>query len=98
MFSEYTHAANELTHEIRQLSFSAADCIEEIRAQYGVRAAYLAAFALIIYRERLRRTGKASDREDLRSYLYYEEMKGNAKAIELYEAAAGYLMPEKARR
>jgi len=91
---DYTHAANKLTQELRRLSPTAADCIEQIRTQYGTRAAYLAAFALIIYRERLRRSGKVSDREDLKRFIYYEEMRDNADAIELFEAASGYVLPE----
>ena len=94
MAHDYTHAANELTQELRRVSPTAADCIEQIRTRYGTRAAYLAAFALIIYRERLTRSGKASDREDLKRFMYYQEMCGIADAIELYEAASGYVLPE----
>src|SRR5215216_5045240 len=94
MVHDYTHAANEVTQELRRLSPTAADCIEQIRTKYGTRAAYLAAFALIIYQERLTRSGKASDREDLKRYIYYQEMRDNADAIELFEAASGYVLPE----
>jgi hypothetical protein len=98
MVNDYTHAANELTQELRRFSPSAADCVEQIRFDYGIRAAYLAAFALIIYRERLTRSGKASDREDLKRFIYYQEMRDIADAIELYEAAAGYVLPETNQR
>src|SRR5690349_15968331 len=94
MVNDYTHAANELTQELRRLSPAASDCVEQIRFKYGVRAAYLAAFALIIYRERLTRSGKASDREDLKRYIYYQEMRDIADAIEIFEAASGYMLPE----
>ena len=94
MVTNYTHAANEVTQELRRLSPAAADCVEQIRAKYGVRAAYLASFALIIYQERLTRSGKASDREDLKRFVYYKEMRDNADAIELFEAASGYVLPE----
>src|SRR4051812_36811114 len=98
MINDYTHAANEVTQELRRLSPSAADCVEQIRSQYGTRAAYLAAFALIIYQERLTRSGKASDREDLKRFIYYEEMRDNADAIELFEAASGYVLPKLSHR
>ena len=94
MVKDYTQAANEVTQELRRLSPTAADCIEQIRTRYGTRAAYLAAGALIIYQERLTRSGKASDREDLKRFVYYEEMRENADAIELFEAASGYVLPE----
>jgi hypothetical protein len=90
-YDEYTDAADELTQEIRQLSPAAADCIEQIRAKFGTRAAYLAAFALIIYRERLHRAGKSAPREDLKSFTYYEEMRDIAEAVQLYEEAAAHL-------
>ena len=94
MVHDYTHAANEVTEELRRLSPTAADCIEQIRTKYGTRAAYLAAFALIIYQERLTRSGKASDQEDLKRFVYYQEMQNKADAIELFEAASGYVLPE----
>nr|AUN37600.1 hypothetical protein [uncultured bacterium] len=90
-YDEYSDAADELTEEIRQLSPAAADCIEQIRAKFGTRPAYLAAFALIIYRERLHRAGKSAPIEDLKSFTYYEEMRDIGEAIQLYEEAAAHL-------
>ena len=89
--NEYTDVADELTKEIRQISPAAADCIEQIRAKYGTRSAYLAAFALVIYQVRITRAGKVPLREDLTGFTYYEEMREIAEAIQLYEEAAAHL-------
>ena len=92
MFNEYTHAANEVTEDIREFSPAAADCIEQIRSKYGVRAAYLSAIALVICRDGLARSRHAYSREDLKGFIYYEEMQDDKEAIRLYHEAAAHLL------
>ena len=98
MSDPYTNAANECTQQIRQHSLAAADCIAEIQRIYGARAAYLASFALMAYRERLTQTRRPPSRAVLKRSAYYKEMSHYPHAIELFEAASAYLIPENNRR
>ena len=89
----YHEAATEFIQQIRQHSPSAADCIEQIQAQYGTRAAYLAAFALVYLKHsQIAHKYNPSQRE-LYLFTYCEEMRECAEAIRLYEDAAAHLMP-----
>ena len=89
-YDAYGKVANEFIQQVRQHSPAAADCLEQIRTQYGERAAYLAAFALVIFAGR-NRNGFSSFQEELQSFTYYQEMQGDAEALRLYQEAAGYL-------
>ena len=91
-YDAYTNLANEFISKIRKQSPAAAECIEQIRAQYGAQPAYLAAFALVMLAQRLNQTGYASLGEALKSFTFYEEMKDTAEAIRLYEDAAEHLL------
>ena len=92
MFNEYTQAANEVTEDIREFSPAAADCIEQIEVQHGTRVAYLAAFVLVQLKRLQSERKCALSQQDIHAFTYCEEMRKNAEAIQLYDAAAGYLL------
>jgi hypothetical protein len=89
----YHEAAIEFIQQIRQYSSSAADCIEQIQLQYGIRAAYLAAFALVDLKHRQVKHQYNPSSHDLHAFTYCDEMRETAEAIRLYEAAAAHLLP-----
>lgn len=91
--NSYGQAANEFVQQIRQLSPAAADCIEQIREQFGTRAAYLAAFALILLKNKQVETQYNPSQRDLYAFTYCEEMRETAAAMHLYEEAARHLLP-----
>jgi len=91
-YDTYGKIADEFIRQVRQRSPAAADCIEQIRIQHGARPAYLAAFALVIFGSRLNQRGYATPQEALKSFTFYEEMKDNAEAIQLYEEAGRNLL------
>src|SRR4051794_10020806 len=88
----YTQAAEVYIQQIRQYSLPAAGCLEQIRIQYGSYAAFLAAFALVVLRERRNRLHSLSSSEALKAFTYYEEMRDTDEAIQLYREAATYLL------
>jgi hypothetical protein len=88
----YCEAANEYIQRIRQYSPSAAHCIEQIQSQYGVRAAYLAGFALMMLKDHVNQSGYSSPNNALKSFTYYDEMQMYAGAIALYVEAAKHLL------
>jgi len=92
VYDEYAAVANDLTGEIREISASAANCIEQLRTTYGTRAAYLAAFALILCRNNVARPNQACLGEALKGFVFYEEMHETPEAIGLYKEAAVYLL------
>lgn len=89
----YSEAANEFIQQIRQYSPPAADCIVQIQAQYGIRAAYLAAFALVDLKHRQVAHKYNPSNQDVYAFTYCEEMGEIAEAIQLYKQAATCLMP-----
>ncbi len=89
---EYTQAAAELIQQIRQQSAAAAQCLELIQARNGVRAAYLAAFALIILKGQAGQMGYPSLDEALKVFTFYDEMQEDSESIRLYEQAAHLLL------
>jgi hypothetical protein len=91
-YDEYAAVANDLIEEIQEISPAAADCIEQIRAKYGTRAAYLAAFALVLYRNGCTRSDHSVPGDDLKLFIFYEEMHEMVEAIRLYKDAAIYLL------
>jgi len=88
----YSEAAKEFIQEIRQHSSPAADCIEQIHAQFGTRAAYLAAFALAYLKQRQAHQKYPPSQHDLYAFTYCEEMQNSAEAIQLYKEAATHLL------
>jgi hypothetical protein len=91
--NSYGDAANQFVQQIRQLSPSAADCIEQIRDRFGTRAAYLAAFALILLKNQQVEKQFNPSQRDLYAFTYCEEMRDTAGAMQLYEEAANHLLP-----
>jgi len=90
----YSQVATEFMQQIRQYSPAAADCIDQIQVQYGTRAAYLAAFALLDLKQRqLKRRYKPSS-QDLHAFTYCEEMAETAEAIRLYDDAVSHLLAD----
>ena len=88
----YREAAIEFIQQIRQYSPPAADCIEQIQERYGTRAAYLAAFALAHLKVEQQAHKFSPSQKNIHAFTYCEEMAEIAEAIQLYEAAAGYLL------
>src|SRR5579871_2509889 len=86
----YSQVATEFIQQIRQDSPSAAECIEQIQGQYGTRAAYLAAFALLQLKRSQVEHGYPPNSQDLHAFTYCEEMRDTPEAIQLYEAAANH--------
>ena len=92
IYDEYGNVAREFIQQVRQQNSPAADCIEQIHTQYGARAAYLAAFALTLLKDRLNQQGYSSTQLALESFTYYQEMQGDAEAIRLYQEAAAHFL------
>ena len=90
----YGQVAIEFNQQIRQYSAAAADCIEQIQAQFGTRAAYLAAFALIDLKQRQIKQHYNPSSKDLHAFTYCEEMAEIAEAIQLYDEAVGHLLAD----
>jgi hypothetical protein len=88
----YGKAAAEYIEQIRQQSPPAADCLEHIQAQYGTRAVYLAAFALVFLKQRETEHSYATSAHDLHAFTYCEEMRNDALALQLYETAAAHFL------
>ncbi|MEO8393716.1 MAG: hypothetical protein ABI700_12065 [Chloroflexota bacterium] len=88
----YGDVAIQFIQQIREHSSSAADCLEQIQVDYGTRAAYLAAYALIFLKQWQTQQRYVASSQDLHAFTYCEEMKGNAEAIQLYEDAARHLL------
>ena len=92
VYDEYAAVADDLIEEIQEMSASAANCIEQLRTEYGTRAAYLAAFALVICRSNFPRSNPSFLGEALKEFVFYEEMHETAEAIRLYQEAAAHLL------
>jgi hypothetical protein len=90
----YAQAASGFIQQIRQHSPPAAGCLEQIQTQYGSYAAFLAAFALVILQDRHNRPRSPSSYDALKTFPYYEEMRGKPEALSLYKEAADYLFSE----
>lgn len=86
-YDDYTQAADDYIQQIREHSPAAAASLDQIREKFGVRAAYLAAFALVVLKQKLRPAPDA-----LKKFTFYQEMQDNAEAIRLYNDAAAKLL------
>lgn len=90
----YIYLIETFAESIRQHSARAATCIEQIHARFGPRTAYLAAFAVLVLTEWRDEQCYTPSKNDLSTFPYYEEMRDNPDAMQLYEEAASYLMPD----
>jgi hypothetical protein len=88
----YARLAAEYVKHIREHSPASADCITQIETQFGSRASYLAAFALVMLKDHLNQSGYESLENALKSFTYYIEMETEAEAIRLYRDAANHLL------
>src|SRR6185436_11214813 len=87
----YTDVAREFIDTLRQHSPHAAERVEQIREQYGTRAAYLAAFALVRLKTQQATSHYTPSQRDIHAFTYCEEMGETADAIRLYDEAVAYL-------
>jgi hypothetical protein len=90
----YSQIAVEFIRQIRQYNESAAACIDQIQAQYGTRAAYLASFALLDLKHRQLKRHYNPTPRDVHAFTYCEEMGEIAEALQLYEAAVTHLLSD----
>jgi len=89
----YAAAASSFIQRIRDTNPTAADCLDQIQIAQGDQAAYHAAFALIILKERQVKYRSPLSIQDLYHFTAYEELRSSAECIHLYkEAARHYLI------
>ena len=88
----YSIVAAEYIEQIRQVCPVAAARLEQIQAQYGARAAYLAAFALANLHLHQAKTQRLPGRKDIFAYTYCAEMRDDPAALRLYEEAVAHLI------
>ena len=91
---DYGEATEDFLHQIRPVSPAAAQCVQQIRATFGLRAAYLAGFALINLQQRQVQNMYPPSRHDLTAFTFWDELCECAGAVHLYEEAAAHLFPD----
>jgi hypothetical protein len=88
----YALAASTFIQRIRDTSPTAAGCLDQIRVSQGDQAAYHAAFALIVLKERQVRYRSPLSMDNLYGFTAYEELRSSAEALKLYKDAARHYL------
>ena len=90
----YGEATEDFLQQIQRVCPPAAQCVQQIRAAFGLRAAYLAAFALINLQQRQVQNRYPPSHHDLTAFTFWDELGECAGAVHLYEEAAAHLFPD----
>lgn len=91
--SAYRPVLAHFVQAMRGDSEVAASCIEQIWEHYGTRAAYLAAYAILVMKQQHEEYQRPVKSEDLKTYTFYDELQDQAYALVLYRQAAASLFP-----
>ena len=88
----YGELATQTIQAVLEYNDDAARCIGLLRAEYGSRAAYLAAFAILMMKYDLDTYHHLPLKSDLYSFTFAEEMREHPDALRIYEEAACYIL------